>query len=122
MTPERRTQRSEVPAEAARLYLDATARRHAHQALSLIDDQGLVVVEARSALNTEALAAIAPFAAHDAGVNGQQGLLDFVTKGEALRVWPVTLDGEPLYLAAVGGTPDMPTGAGEAMQRILGHA
>lgn len=118
MTPDRRIHRSEQPAEAARLFLDADARRNGYTSLTLADADGLVVVDAPTALNSEAVAAVAPFI--DEGGPRTEGLLDIVTRGEALRVRRFEVDGQPVFLAAVGGEQQPGDHAEAAMQRILG--
>lgn len=118
MTPDRRIRRSEQPAEAARLFLDADARRNGYTSLTLADADGLVVVDARSTLNSEAVAAVAPFA--EDGDPTADGLLDIVTRGAALRVRGFEMDGQRLFLAAVGGAEQPGAEAEAAMRRILG--
>jgi len=122
MTPERRTRRSEQPAEAARLFLDADARRNGYASLTLADADGLVVVNAPTTVNTEAVAAVAPFADGDGDGPSTEGLLDFVTRGQALRVRSFEMHGDRLFLAAVGGERQPGPGAEAAMRRILGTA
>ncbi len=120
MTLERRNRRSDLPAEAARLYLDAAVRRHGYASLTLADADGLVVVDAPTTVNSEAVAAVAPFA--DDALPDTDGLLEMVTRGRALRVRSFEMEGQQLYLAAVGGA-DRPDGEAEAaMRRILGVA
>lgn len=118
MMSDRRIRRSEVPAEAARLYLDATADRHGYQALTLADADGLVVVDAPRSISSEAVAAIAPFVQGEAVRD--DGLLEMVTRGEALRVRTFEMEGQPMFLAAVGGQAQPPAEAEAAMRRILG--
>lgn len=118
MTPERRTHRSQKPAEAARLFLDADARRNGYTSLTLADADGLVVVDAPTALNSEAVAAVAPFVGEDGP--SVEGLLDFVTRGQALRVRSFEMHGQRLFLASVGGDACPGPHAEAAMHRILG--
>ncbi len=119
MSPDRRRNRSERPDEAARLYLDAAMRRHAYSALTLADEQGLVVVDAPSRIDSDAVAAVAPLGT-DLQDEVADGLLDLVTRGERLRVRAFDLGGAPMYLASVGGECGPPVDAEAAMQRILG--
>lgn len=118
MTLDRRTRRSDLPAEAARLFLDADARRNGYASLTLADADGLVVVDAPTTVNTEAVAAVAPFA--DGDGPDTHGLLDFVTRGDALRVRRFEMHGQSLFLASVGGETQPGPGAEAAMRRILG--
>ncbi len=117
MLQERRIQRSENPVQAASLFLAAASRRGAHLAMTLADLDGLVVANAPSEINSEALAAIAPFAVRGPVIT--DGLLELVTRGEPLRVWNVDVCGEPLYLAAVGGDSETPPDAQDALNRIF---
>lgn len=118
MTPDRRICRSDKPAEAARLFLDADAARNGYDSLTLADADGLVVVDAPTALNSEAVAAVAPFI--DEGDPTADGLLELVTRGGALRVRGFELDGQRVFLAAVGGDVCPGPEAEAAMRRILG--
>jgi len=117
MMTERRIQRSKVPAIAARLYLESAARRADYAALTVADEDGLVVVDAPGTINSEAVAAVAPLT-HEQ-IPDLDGLLDMVTRGETLRVRPFTLDGAAMYLAAVGGDTEPSNDTIDAMQRIL---
>jgi len=116
-TQERRRQRSSVPAEAARLYLKAAAHRGGYRALALADRDGLLVVDDDSAVDMEAVAAIAPLAQRHGDCN--DGLLRLITRGEPVRVWPLELDGGAYFLTAVGGRETAPADAGSALARIL---
>lgn len=118
MIEERRIQRSEQPVEAARLFLEYDARRNDYAAFTLADGDGLVVVDARSRINSEAVAAVAPFA-HATHAPETAGLLDFVTRGRPLHVRRFDLDGCPMFLAAVGGEAPPSAAAEAAMRRIL---
>ena len=117
MMHERRTQRSDNPLKAMSFFLAAAAQRGDYLAMTLADLDGLVVADAPSDLNSEALAAIAPFAVRGPVIT--DGLLELVTRGEPLRVWNVEVCGEPLYLAAVGGDSEAPADAQVALNRIL---
>lgn len=119
MIAERRINRSEQPAQAARLFLEHDARRNAYAAFTLADADGLVVVDAPSPLNSEAVAAVAPFADH-AALPEPTGLLEFVTRGRPLHVRRFELEGSPMFLAAVGGDEPPSAAAEAAMRRILG--
>lgn len=119
MTPDRRRLRSDRPDEAARLYLGAAMQRYAYSALTLADEQGLVVIDADSRIDSEALAAVAPLG-ETLQDEVADGLLDLVTRGERLRVRPFDLGGASMYLASVGGEAAPPAEAEAALQRILG--
>ena len=117
MLEERRMERSDQPADAARLYLKALAQRRDHERVVLADRDGLLVVATDNEVDTEAVAAIAPLVAHDP--TRHDGMLALMTRGAPLRVWNVELDGEAYYLAAVGGEADTPRDANERLRRIL---
>lgn len=114
---ERRRERSNVPAVAARLYLKAAARRGGYRALALADADGLLVVDNDPPVDMEAVAAIAPLAQRHADCD--DGLLRLITRGEPVRVWPMDLDGDPYFLTAVGGGEHVPADARSALARIL---
>jgi hypothetical protein len=117
MSVERRIQRSDNPLEATSFFLAAAVRRGRYLAMTLADLDGLIVADAPSDINSEALAAIAPFAVRGPVIT--DGLLELVTRGEPLRVWNVEVCSEPLYLAAVGGDAKVPADAEAALNRIL---
>lgn len=115
---ERRFNRSDVPAEAARLYLQALASRRGHSALTLADSDGLLIADNNPGVDTEAVAAIAPLAwGHRPAASS--GLLGLVTRGESLRVWDIEMDGRTYYLAALGGEASRPEEAASGLERIL---
>ena len=119
MSEDRRRIRSEEPGEALGLYLEATAKKTAHRALTLVDEQGDVLADAPGGLNTHAIAAVAPLA--QPGVIPAHGLLDLITRGESLRVCELEVAGRQFYLAAVGDA-DLPQGEIEkALRRIMEH-
>ena len=113
---ERRQRRSEEPQQAARYYLDAAAQRGGHELLTLADPDGLLLASSDSALDSEAVAAVAPLL-RGAGAD-VDGLLGLVTRGRPVEVASVAVLGSPCYLAAVGGQP--PVDAEAALNRIFG--
>lgn len=118
MKTERRTRRSENPIEAAHLYLKSAAERRSFAALALVNDDGSLVANAPSTLNSEALAAVAPFVRETDQIN--DGLLSLVTRGKPYRVWDIHVDGSQHYLTAVGGDASRPDEAETALARIFG--
>ncbi|MEE2788702.1 MAG: hypothetical protein VX589_15295 [Myxococcota bacterium] len=114
---DRRKCRSNNPIEAAEMYLNAAAQRRDYRALALANAEGSIVARAESPLDSRAIAAVAPFAenVHETDV----GLLHLVTRGQQLRVWDVTLSGNPHYLAAVGGSEQPPSEVERTLRRIL---
>jgi hypothetical protein len=119
MVAERRKERSSDTREAANLYLEAAAQRREFQALALANTEGEVIAEASSTLNASALAAIAPFALE--GIVPTDGLLQFVTRGEMLRLWNIDLGGELYHLMGVGGEALTSTMMEQDLVRILTH-
>ena len=117
MSRERRRARSDKPTEALGLYLEATAKKTAHRALTLVDEEGDVFADVPGGLNTQAIAAVAPLA--QPGVIPSHGLLDLITRGESLRVCDFEVGGRQFYLAAVGEA-EVPKGDIEnAVRRIM---
>ena len=113
---ERRARRSNQPLEAATYYLDALARRRLHAAVALADADGLLLAGSECSLDTEAIAAIAPLAQGSAA----GGLLDLVTRGQQVHVWPIEMPGAgELFVAAVGGPDDAPESLNADITRIL---
>ena len=117
MAAERRKQRSSDPLEAAELYLASAAKRRSYQALTLSNHEGLVVADAPTELNSDALAAIAPIACE--GSHPSDGLLDLVTRGSTLQVSNIDIAGTEHYLSAVGSNELPASEAERALRRIL---
>ena len=118
MKRERRCQRSDNPIEAATLYLTAAAERRQFTALTLTNEDGGVIAEAPTPLDSTSLASVAPFARTDAPEEG--GLLRLVTRGQEFRVWDVQIAGERHYLAAVGTDALACAETVNSLERILG--
>ena len=60
---------------------------------------------------------VAPLAGE--GEHLDSGFLKLVTKGDGLKVWRVPLDGEDVFLCAVGGPMEYPQRTITAIKRIL---
>ena len=119
---ERRTHRSPNPAEAARLYLQALADRHRLAALTLANEDGLLIAAspASAALDLAWIAAVGCVCA----IRGRRGpslgsLVERVTGGAELHSVELTLRGERLYVTAVGGALPALAGMSAAVERIL---
>lgn len=118
---ERRTHRSPNPAEAARLYLQALAERHELAALTLANEDGLLIAAAGGApLDLEWIAAVGCVCA----IRGRRGpslgsLVERLTGGAELHSVELTLRGERLYVTAVGGALPAHAGMAAAVERIL---
>src|SRR5579862_255654 len=105
---ERRTNRSEIPEEAARLFLQAAVERHGLHALCLANEHGLLIAAAAApgaqALDLGWIAALGSVCA----IRGRRGpslgaLVERVTGGHHLHSAEIVLRGERLYVASVGG-------------------
>ena len=117
MSADRRKRRSDDPLQAAELYLASAAKRRSFQALTLSDDNGVIVADAPTALNSEALAVIASIAVEEEQTG--EGLLDLVTRGEQLHVRNIELGGRTHFLSAVGQSELPASEAERALRRIL---
>ena len=123
---DRRTQRSPHPEEAARLYLRSLADRHHLTALTLANEDGLLIAAASTSgepLDLEWIAAVGSVCA----VRGPRGpsfgcLVERVTGGKQLHSAELALRGERLYITAVGGPLPPRAGMVEAVERILGSS
>jgi hypothetical protein len=120
MQSDRRLRRSEQPSVALGYFLETLAGRQSWEAVALADDDGLLLGGAGRGVDPEGIAAIAPVAARDIE-HAPEGLLGLVTRGRPLKVWGVTVDGQPMHLAAVGGaTGRLPDETWVTLGRILG--
>ena len=121
---ERRTNRSENPQKAATLFLQALVERHGLLALTLANEDGLLVAGAAKGdlrpIDLDWIAALGCVCA----IPGRRGpslgaLVERVTDGRHLACTELVLRGERLYAAAVGGPlpPGRELAAG--IERIL---
>ena len=117
MRTERRNERSENPVEATRNLLSQTKAKRSYTALNVSNAAGEHFVGAPTELNSSALSMVAPVAGEGAHVDS--GFLKLVTKGNDLKVWRVPLDGEDVFLCAVGGPVEYPQDTITAIKRIL---
>lgn len=120
---ERRTQRSEIPGEAANLYLKALVDRHDLESMTLATDEGFLVAASSRSRTTHELEWIAALGTVCA-VPGRRGpslgsLVERVTDGRTLTSAEITLRGERLYVTAVGGPLPPMNGVAAAVERIL---
>jgi hypothetical protein len=124
---ERRTNRSTSPAEAIRLFLESILGRHGLEAVTLVNEDGLLIAGAACAacasLDLQWIGALGSVCV----VGGRRGpslsrLVERATAGRHLDAREIVLRGERLYLASVGG--QLPTGPGVAMgiERILAQS
>lgn len=97
--PERRKHRSSCAATALELALGSAARRAHLDVLLLVDDDGLLVSQSPSAFDLTMLAAVTP-------IIGRGRAKPRIRRGSEQRemsVATIELDGELLYVAALGG-------------------
>lgn len=120
MANERRRNRSELPHEAARLYLDAMAARSGLRALALASDDGLLVAGTRGDYDCEGLAAIG--VARENKLKVRRELVDAVTRGDELHASRMDIAGSIFYLTSVGSSKPRAEDAVGALHRILAPA
>ena len=114
---ERRKQRSDNPIEATKHLLTQAKTKRSYRALNLTNSDGELYVGAPTQLNNSAISMVVPVAGE--GSHQDTGLLNLVTKGEDLQIWRIPLEGDSVFLCAVGGPSDYPTSTIDAIRRIL---
>lgn len=113
---DRRRRRSELPAEAAKLYLQALAERHRLSAVALVDADGFIVVVTPEEATLEGEAAIAPLCARGT----EPAPLDERHRGEeTVWAWRVEIEGHAYFLVARGERAPAASEADQALRRIL---
>jgi hypothetical protein len=124
---ERRTNRSEIPEEAARLFLQAAVERHGLHALCLANEDGLLIAAAAApggrSLDLAFIAALGSVCA----IRGRRGpslgaLVERVTGGQHLSSAEIVLRGERLYVASVGGPLPPGRALAAGIERILAES
>src|SRR5262249_18711567 len=124
---ERRTARSSVPQEAGRLFLQSLVARHGLEALVLANEDGLLVVGAvrpdSPPLSLDWIGAVGCVCA----IRGRRGpslgaLVGRATGGRHLESAELTVRGERLYLAAVGGPVPAGPEVAAGIERILARS
>jgi hypothetical protein len=115
MNGERRRNRSEIPAEAAALYLGAAAARDGVEAIALGDDEGALVAGAGGAYDLRWLAAVG---SAFAGRPEEHGPIEEAL-GEGVHVGSVEVCGKTLYLGAIGARLPPREEAARALHRIF---
>jgi hypothetical protein len=98
MLEERRRRRSADRTEALRYQLEHTKDKGRIEALVLTDSAGLVVAFAGDDAVCEELGAIAPLVPRTLGMP-----MPPLLRGGEVAVRPLTLQGQELYLASLGG-------------------
>ncbi len=110
LLPERRLRRSPDRAVALRYQLEACRDRARLEALVVTDDDGMIIAQAGNAGVCEELGAYAPL--HRRAPLGMR--LPPLLRGGQVAVRPVGVDGQALFLAALGG--------GVARDAVLDHS
>jgi hypothetical protein len=124
---ERRTNRSEDPGEAARLFLQAAVERHGLAALCLANEDGLLLAGAAApgarSLDLDWIAALGSVCAIRGGRGPSLGaLVERVTGGHHLASAELVLRGERLYVASVGGPLPPGRALAAGVERILAES
>lgn len=115
-----RRNRSEVPLEAARLYLESVAGRCEAQALALGTYDGLLIAGTRGDLDLDTLSAIGA-----ACVRGEseheaiQQTMDDVMLGQDIFASLITIGDQTFHLTSVGARVPSVKAAQAALSRIL---
>lgn len=123
---ERRMHRSEMPGEATRLYLQAAAHRQGLDALTLANEDGLLIAGASLGERPVVLDWIAAVGSVCAAPGRRQtppgSLVERVTGGRTLASAEISLRGATLYVTAVGGPLPATREIEAAVARILGQS
>ncbi|HGG56639.1 MAG TPA: hypothetical protein ENK31_02455 [Nannocystis exedens] len=114
---ERRSERSNIPWEAASLYLKSISESCGLHTMVIASPHGLSI--SGIGQRPEALAAVAPLVAEEPA-NLQEELLQAVTSGEEVQIWRVQVRGRPFYLAALGEPNHLSEEVQFAIDRIFG--
>src|SRR4051812_1039660 len=106
MDAERRTNRSEVPQVALKLYLTSLAARSGLSAVALASDEGLLIAASQSDHDADAMAAIC--VARERRIVMRPEVVNSILRGEQLTSCPLNVHGEELYLTWLGArTPSV---------------
>lgn len=118
---EQRRNRSEVPQEAACLYLEAAAERCEARALALASEDGLLVASTRGGYDMHGIAAVGAACAngHAEGPLLDR-MMDKLAPGEDLYASGVTIGDKVFYLTSVGARVRSVKSAAADLARILG--
>ncbi|MBI2377520.1 MAG: hypothetical protein HYV07_26195 [Deltaproteobacteria bacterium] len=111
---ERRKNRSDIPSEAARLFLEAFAKRLKARTMVLANEDGLTVSGVGSSDELDAMAALAVI---------EPQKLSTLTRGdEPTYALPMSIDGTRLVLASIGGDAPTTAEASAAVERLFFRA
>jgi hypothetical protein len=120
---DQRKNRSDVPLEAARLYLEAVAGRSDARALALSNEDGLLVAGTRGDYDLEGLAAVgAACVQGQAEIEVVETMIDSVAGGADLYASGLTIEGSSFCLTSVGARVRSVKDTTAALSRILALA
>jgi hypothetical protein len=123
VTTERRKNRSDVPQEAARLYLEAVAEQNNIRAVALAGEDGLLVAGTQGDVDLAELAALGAACAKGDGEDERtDALMDKVVKDDDLYASSVAIGDETFYLTSVGARVRSVKSTTSALARILAPA
>ena len=121
MARERRKNRSEVPTEAASLFLESMASRSNLRAVALAAEDGFLVCGAAAGgFDCDTLAAIGAAQRSPSGV--RRDLVERFASPERLHTSRLDIGGETFYLASIGERRPRTERAAVALRRILGSS
>ena len=120
MTMERRNNRSDLPHEAAAIYLQTVASTHGLPALAVANEDGLLVAGAGGSYHLPWLAALGSVcASRTARYPSLDTLIHDVTGGKNLYATAFDVRGEKFYLTSIGAPVPAKDDAVAAIGRIL---
>jgi hypothetical protein len=120
MTMDRRNHRSDLPHEAAAIYLQAIASAHGLFALAVANEDGLLVAGTGGSFHLPWLAALGSVcASRPARYPALDTLIHDVTGGRKLYATAFDVRGETFYLTSVGAPVPRKDDAAAAIGRIL---
>lgn len=123
VTSDRRGKRSDIPAEAARLYLEAVAERNNIRAVALSDRDGLLVAGSGDDCNLMELGALGAACAHGHGhEDAAAELFDTVAKDDDLYASHLSIGEETFCIASLGARVRSLKETTAALSRILSPA
>jgi hypothetical protein len=99
---ERRRQRSEIPSEATRLYLEHLTRTLGCEAIALSTEDGLLFNGVGEGYDLDLLGALASLGSQIGTYEPEQR---HASAGNALRFYGLDLHGHPIFVSCVGGAP-----------------
>lgn len=120
VTADRRAKRSEMPAEAARLYLEAVAERNNIRAMALTDRDGLLVAGSGQGDKVVELGALGAACAHGHGKgHAAVEMFDAVAKGDDVYASHLSIGEETFCIASLGARVKSLKETTAALSRIL---